>query len=99
MGDLVVYVSDNQSWVDTRIQAGVTPTETMNQWQIFKKRNPKARMVCIDLQPYTTTQAEERADIIHVGGFSDQVFTLLADVASGGAEMDHWVKTIEGISI
>jgi 60 kDa SS-A/Ro ribonucleoprotein len=99
MGDLVVYVSDNQSWVDTRIQAGVTPTETMKQWQIFKKRNPIARMVCIDLQPYTTTQAEERADIIHVGGFSDQLFTLLADVASGGAEMDHWVKTIEGISI
>lgn len=99
MGDLVVYVSDNQSWVDTRVQAGVAPTETMNQWQIFKKRNPKARMVCIDLQPYATTQAEERADIIHVGGFSDQVFTLLADVASGSTDKDFWVKTIEAISI
>lgn len=99
MGDLVVYVSDNQSWVDTRVQAGVTPTETMNQWQIFKKRNPKARMVCIDLQPYATTQTEERDDIIHVGGFSDQVFTLLADVASGATDKDFWVKTIEAISI
>jgi 60 kDa SS-A/Ro ribonucleoprotein len=56
-------------------------------------------MVCIDLQPYATTQAEERADIIHVGGFSDQVFTLLADVASGSTDKDFWVKTIEAISI
>lgn len=98
-GDLVIYVSDNQSWVDTRVPVGQAPTETMIQWQAFKLRNPRARMICIDLQPYVTTQAEERDDITNVGGFSDQVFTLMAQIASGSAKKDYWVKTIEAISI
>ena len=53
-GDLVVIVSDNQSWVDAGSGRG---TELMRQWQAFKARNPQARLVCIDLQPYGTTQA------------------------------------------
>ena len=43
--------------------------------QRLQARNPRARLVCIDLQPYATTQAAERDDILNVGGFSDQVFT------------------------
>lgn len=98
-GDLVITVSDNQSWIDTQVPVGQAPTETMAQWQVFKLRNPRSRMICIDLQPYATTQAVERDDIIHVGGFSDQVFSLIAQVASGAHAKDHWVKTIEAISI
>src|SRR5262245_4942996 len=46
-GDLVVYVSDNQSWLDIPQGAwyGHGGTETMAQWVEFKQRNPKARMV------------------------------------------------------
>ena len=64
----------------------------MNEWTQFKERNPQARMVCIDIQPYGTTQAQERDDIVNVGGFSDQVFRLLADVAAGRHSADHWVQ-------
>ncbi len=98
-GDLVIYVSDNQSWLDTVVQVGKEVTATIAQWQGFKLRNPQARMICIDIQPYVTTQALERADITNVGGFSDQVFKLISQVASGSTEKDHWVKTIEAISI
>jgi 60 kDa SS-A/Ro ribonucleoprotein len=96
-GDLIVYVSDNESWVDSPRYGlwGNGATETMKQWSVFRSRNPQAKMVCIDIQPYATTQAAERTDIINVGGFSDQVFQLLADVAQGRHSEDHWVIEIE----
>ncbi|MEJ0001094.1 MAG: RNA-binding protein [Verrucomicrobiota bacterium] len=94
-GDLVVYVSDNESWADPQRGRG---TATMAEWAIFQGRNPNARLVCIDIQPYVTTQAAERADILNVGGFSDQVFTLLARFAEGNLSGDHWVGEIEKVT-
>ena len=92
LGDLVVYVSDNESWVDAK---GGRGTEMMRQWERFKYRNQEARLVCIDIQPNGTTQAVERADVLNIGGFSDSVFQLLADFASGRMNRDHWVGVIE----
>lgn len=100
-GDMVVYVSDNESWIDSRQygRMGGSATETMKEWSTFKHRNPKAKMICIDIQPNTTTQAKERPDIVNVGGFSDRVFDLIASVASSGTDKNHWVNVIENISI
>jgi 60 kDa SS-A/Ro ribonucleoprotein len=95
-GDLVIYVSDNESWVDAR---GGRGTATMREWSVFKRRNPRARMVCIDVQPYGTVQAAESADVLNVGGFSDQVFDLVADFAAGRLNPDHWVGVIEAIPL
>ena len=94
--DLLVLVSDNQSWVDTRASSG---TETMRQWKELKQRCPKARMVCIDLQPYVTSQAVESMDVLHVGGFTDAVFDLLASVASEGTDARRWVERVEAIAL
>ncbi|MGC1548418.1 MAG: RNA-binding protein [Rhodanobacter sp.] len=94
--DLLVLVSDNQSWVDTRASGG---TETMRQWEQLKVRCPQARMVCIDLQPYITSQTVETKDVLHVGGFSDAVFDLLASVASEGTDARRWVERIEAIAL
>ena len=100
-GDLVIYVSDNESWIDAphygRFGGGAT--ETMKQWAEFKRRNPQARMVCIDIQPYGTVQAKERPDILNVGGFSDQVFELIAEFAAGRMSDDHWVGAIEAVEL
>ena len=96
-GDLVVYVSDNESWIDSPNYGrfGGGRTETMNQWALFKARNPQAKMVCIDIQPYSTTQAKERQDILNIGGFSDRVFDLIALFAEDKLSADHWVGVIE----
>jgi 60 kDa SS-A/Ro ribonucleoprotein len=104
-GDLVVYVSDNQSWVDSngryqgysyRSLRGMNqPTGTMRAWEHFKRKSPQAKMVCIDINPYASTQAKERDDIFNVGGFSDSVFRFLDAVAKGQASKDFWVKAIK----
>jgi 60 kDa SS-A/Ro ribonucleoprotein len=100
-GDLLIYVSDNESWVDGPAYGrfGGGRTETMNEWAAFKKRNPTARMVCIDIQPYGTTQALERDDILNIGGFSDQVFEVIAAFAKGELGADHWVGRIEAVEL
>ncbi len=100
-GDLVIFVSDNESWVDTPHYGhwGGGPTETMAQWNRFTKRSPYAKMICIDLQPNATTQGLEREDIVNVGGFSDHVFQLIADVAAGRFSKDHWIQEIERVRI
>ena len=99
-GDLVIFVSDNESWVDKARGRG---TATMEQWAIFKARNPRAKLVCIDLQPNSTTQASDtgRDDVLNIGGFSDSVFEAIAEFAKGnlGSGGDHWVKLIERISL
>ena len=41
-----------------------------------------ARLVCIDIQPYGSTQAPERADILNVGGFRDVVFNVVTSYLS-----------------
>ncbi|MCA9262093.1 MAG: TROVE domain-containing protein [Planctomycetales bacterium] len=100
-GDLVVIVSDNESWINSRPGFWMEPMETsvMHQWKAFKTRNPQARLVCIDLQPNLTTQVKVRSDVVNVGGFSDHVFQLLADVAAGRHNVDFWVEEIEQISL
>jgi len=99
--DLVIFVSDNESWMDTPQHGhfGGSPTRTMSEWMKFKQRNPKARLVCLDIQPYATTQAQERADILNIGGFSDQVFEIISAFATGQLGPDHWVGEIEKIQI
>lgn len=95
--DLVVLVSDNQSWVDGH--GGGRSTATMAEWETFRRRNPNARLVCLDIQPYGSTQAKERADILNVGGFSDAVFEILATFAKGELNADHWVGVIESLAV
>ncbi len=91
-GELVVFVSDNESWADRRVGRG---TAMMHQWQMFKYRNQEARLVCLDIQPYATTQASERPDVLNIGGFSDRVFEVIADFSAGRLNRDHWIGVIE----
>jgi 60 kDa SS-A/Ro ribonucleoprotein len=95
-GELVVIVSDNESWIDAN---GARGTATMREWNAFRSRNPEARLVLIDLQPYTTTQAGDREDILNIGGFSDHVFEVVSEFAGGRLHSDHWVGQIESVEI
>lgn len=90
--DLVIYVSDNESWADPKLGRG---TAMMAEWAKLKQRNPHARLVCIDLTPHTTTQAYDREDILNVAGFSDRVFGHIASFAAGSNGVDHWINEIK----
>jgi 60 kDa SS-A/Ro ribonucleoprotein len=93
--DLVVLVSDNESWVDAKRHGA---TQTMREWELFKQRNPRAKLVCIDIQPYAHTQASERADILNIGGFTDEVFKVLTMFAAGELGAEHWVGVIDDVA-
>lgn len=96
-GDLVVFVSDNESWIDRRVR--YRGTAVMEEWAKYKRRNPQAKLVCVDIQPYGSTQAPERDDILNIGGFSDAVFNIIAAFAGGTLHPDHWVGVINGIEL
>jgi 60 kDa SS-A/Ro ribonucleoprotein len=92
---LSMFVSDNESWVDSPRHgaASGSRTETMRQWKSIRHRRSDAKLVCNDIQPYMTTQAQSREDILNVGGFSDAVFEVVKQFVSGSAT--NWVSIIE----
>jgi 60 kDa SS-A/Ro ribonucleoprotein len=78
----IVLVSDNESWVGTGRHGS---TGVMTAWEAFVANQRKLagkeaapKLVNIDLQPYQTVQACERADIMNIGGFSDVVFNVIS---------------------
>ncbi|MEK8034561.1 RNA-binding protein [Ideonella sp. DXS29W] len=96
MVDVVILVSDNESWIDARRHGS---TQTMREWEALKRRCPQAKLVCIDIQPGSTTQAVERHDIMNVGGFSDAVFEMMGRFIEGRTSAEHWVGEIEKVSL
>jgi len=106
--DLVVMVSDSESWKDVSQAArhgaalflpqryANMRTNMMAEWLSFKKRNPTAKLVCIDLQPYTTTQVSPDKDILLIGGWSDRAFEVIRSFMSG--ELGSLVEAVEKIT-
>jgi 60 kDa SS-A/Ro ribonucleoprotein len=102
----VVLVSDNESWV-YRNQAWTHGSRgasgVMTEWQTFVKNQlrlgghdiPAPKLVCIDIQPYETTQAPEREDVLNIGGFSDAVFKVVAAFLSD--DSGRFVAEVESI--
>jgi 60 kDa SS-A/Ro ribonucleoprotein len=85
----IVLVSDNESWVGigrhgstgvmTAWEAFVANQRRLNEPQSASSRLDSCpKLVCIDLQPYQTVQACERADIMNIGGFSDAAFNVIS---------------------
>lgn len=93
-GSLVVLISDNESWVDERRGESAL----MVEWAAFRRRNPRAKLVCLDLVPNRSTQASSGGSVLNVGGFSDAVFQVVADFAAERGS-DHWVRAIEAVEV
>jgi len=97
----MMLVSDQESWIGTGRHGS---TGVMTEWQTFVANQVRLhdrgwagpKLVCIDLQPYTTTQAPDRSDILNVGGFSDAVFSVVAAfLAEDGGQFLAEVEAIE----
>ena len=98
-GDAVIYISDYESWMDSGGGYHYYGTGLQEEWLAFKKRNENARLICMDLTPRGDSQTTEREDILRVGGFSDQVFNVIANFVEHGHGSDHWVSEIEATEI
>ncbi|WP_287907631.1 RNA-binding protein [Acinetobacter sp.] len=96
--DMVIYFSDNESWAD-QIPRAHRQTGMMHYWKQLKQHNPDAKLVCVDLQPYATTQLPEHKDVMNIGGFSDTVFTLIESFANNEMHANHWISEIEKIDL
>lgn len=94
--DLVVFVSDNQSWMDARGHGQAT--EMMTQWARIKRLNPAAKLVCLDIQPYVQTPAKGE-DVLNIGGFSDAVYDAIASFATNKSGSGEWMRQIEMIDL
>ena len=99
-GDLVIFVSDNESWVDRGYGFyDNRGTQIHTNWKTFKKHNKNARLVCLDLNAGSTTQAPDKNEnTMNIGGFSDQVFSVISDFAAGMTP-ENWVGEIEKIDL
>ncbi len=96
-GDLVIFVSDYESWAGNY---STKHTAMLEQWKIFKKHNKNAKLVCIDLTPRVTHQVNEHKEILHIGGFSDSAFEVVAKFVESGSDSDnYWVETINNIEV
>jgi 60 kDa SS-A/Ro ribonucleoprotein len=99
-GDAVVFISDNQSWVDSSPNFGYNnSTGLMVEWQRFKNRNQKAKLITLDLQPYPNAQVKEHLDILQVGGFSETVFDVMKSFLEGSWGNNHWIEVINRVEL
>ncbi len=104
----VVLVSDLESWVYKGrpyfygaggVTGAVAEWEAFvaNQRKLTNDRSGRPKLICIDLQPYTTTQAPERHDILNIGGFSDAVFGVISAFLADNVK--RFVYEIESITL
>lgn len=94
--DLVVILSDNQSWADAQSEG----TALMKEWNKFKQNNPKAKLVCVDLAANTTQQVVNRSDILRVGGFSDECFRVIQMfLDENSSSKEFWTRKINEVAL
>ena len=67
------------------------------EWQKFKRNNPKAKLVLIDLVPNRNVQVKDDKDVLNVGGFSDNVFEIISNFVKGNG--DHFVEVIKNTEV
>ena len=77
-------------------------TGVMSEWHQFAANQQRLgtarpKLICIDLQPVTTTQAADRDDILNVAGFSDAVFSVVASFLSD--DSNRFVTEVESIEL
>lgn len=98
IGDVFIYLSDNESNIDPQKAYYGGQTATLVEWNKLRQRCPEAKMICIDLAPNTTGQSPDREDILNVGGFNDEIFSVIKSFSmSQGSKF--WADVIDKIEL
>lgn len=101
----IIFFSDNESWVNLRHHrynplttnmSGATEMEQL--FRIIQTRNANCKLICIDLQPFTTTQAADDEDILNIGGFSDAVWPVIDNFVQE-KNAKAWVDAIQALDL
>lgn len=103
-GNLIVVVSDCETWEDDSSYsirlghrgAGTTFAQAFSE---YKSRNPKAKLVTINLQAGQTTQVQSTPDVLNIGGFSDSIWEVIKNFVEGVPSADYWVDVINHIQL
>lgn len=98
--DLVIMVSDNESWYHPSGSTGFSyrGTEVAESWARLRAKNPQAKMICIDTLSNNTTQVVDGHGVMNVGGFSDELWNTVNRFITGEGP-DTWVKAIKQLQV
>lgn len=89
--DSLIMISDNESWEDK------WNSDLSTLWRKYKNANPEARMINLDITPNETSVSEtNRPDTLMVGGFSDEVFTVMSQYLNDNSSQ---VDAVLGIQL
>lgn len=99
-GNLVIMISDNESNPGILGRGHYNRgTNMAEEWNKYKARNLKAKLVCLDLTPNSTTQIESQKDVLNLGGFSDNVFSVISMFMENGNDHSLWTNVIDSVEI
>lgn len=88
--DHLVLVSDNESWADGY------RSDLSTLWDKYKRTMvAQARMINLDITPNEYSVNSKRQDTLMVGGFSDDVFSVMKAFLSGEADQVAAVEAIQ----
>jgi 60 kDa SS-A/Ro ribonucleoprotein len=93
--ELVVIVSDNESWFNGRHY--YRGTGTASEWAEYRRKTPKAKLVCIDINANESTQCEDQPGVMNIGGFSDKVWPAIKNFVDNNE--GDFVSVINAIDI
>jgi 60 kDa SS-A/Ro ribonucleoprotein len=78
--DSIIIISDNMSWdslsIDPATRRGMATLAEL-EWARYLKSKPNAKLVAIDIQPYTSSQLINSASVLNIGGLNDSVFEAI----------------------
>lgn len=96
--DLIIMVSDSESWMDSSGRHRWQGTQTMESFRRLQARNPAIKMVNIDIQAVQSSQTAPDPNIMNIGGFSDSIWDSIARFISNEGPQ-QWVDQIKAISL
>lgn len=95
--DLIIMISDNQSWHQISPPATFRSTPMLEEFNKYKKTNPDVKLVNIDISPFANTQASSSDSIFLISGFNDSIFKVLKDYLSHSKDANYWVNHINSL--
>lgn len=93
----LIMISDNESWMNAKRYSYGTGMQ--NEWASYKKRNKNAKLICIDITPNDTAQVQSDVSVLNVGGFSDNLFSVVSKFIENKNDKSFWTSLINKVEI